>query len=422
MFSDISNSLLRRGILEAKEGERNVALRYLVRVIYSTNDRDTLAEAWYWMAVVTDDPTEKREMLENALSYDLLHARARRELALLDGKLEPDEIIDADALTPIPEGVATVDADRFMCPKCGGCMTFMPDGRSLTCEFCTSRQALGVSDGNSNEKDFFITMATARGHRKPVTIQTFKCEGCGADFLLPPSLISVICAYCKSPHVVRMEKKRELIEPDGIIPHAFDQHQTELILVEWLKKHDIEPQGGVNPPSGLYLPIWTFDVGGEIEYSGEVVDYQVPGGQARTVKGFCPVQVNDLPIPASRKLGRCVSQILKGYQLKSIQPYDPRYLADWPTEVYDIPMADASLDARDQAYSMETLKLMCKIGPVENLKTSSARLAIESFKLVLLPVWVASYPYGGKDYLVIINGQTGDAKGELLGKPGSLMD
>ena len=60
-----------------------------------------------------------------------------------------------------------------------------------------------------------------------------------------------------------------------------------------------------------------------------------------------------MPIPASRKLSAVFLKLIATFELKAVKPYDPRYLANWPAEVYDIPMAEASLDARStkpQAY------------------------------------------------------------------------
>ena len=36
----------------------------------------------------------------------------------------------------------------------------------------------------------------------------------------------------------------------------------------------------------------------------------------------------------------------------------------------------------------------------------------ETFKHILLPVWMAAYKYGGKTYRFVVNGQTGKVQGE----------
>jgi len=437
MFGDYGRELLRTGIIEAKSGHKDSARRYLDRAVYMARDHDVMAEAWYWMAQVVDDPKEKRTAVENCLAHDMQHARARKMLAILDGKLKADEIIDPDHLPAAPEGLRAADADRFMCPKCGGRMSFSPDGSSLVCDYCTRGQAVGFSKAPADEKDFVTAMATLRGHGKPLNEQVFHCEGCGSEFLLPPQQISANCIYCDSPHVVNWENTADLLAPDGVLPHKFNQQQAVKLLVNWVEGNKIKPEKKVEMPRGLYLPLWTFDIGGEIDYTGEIYENDNDGNvisllgssnQRRVKKRVSdsyPVLIDDLPIPASRKLSAVFLELIPSFELKSTKPYDPRYLADWPAEVYDIPMAEASLDARGRAYAKYKEELPYKLSPLRIVHSSSAKMAIESFKLVLLPVWMTELPFGGREHLILINGQNGVVASDLPDKKhkaGGLME
>ena len=240
-MEDYSKELLRSGIIEAKSGNHESARRYLDRAIYMTSSFDILAEAWFWMGEVTADLVEKRKALENCLSHDLRHARARRALAILDGKLQADEVINPDKLPAAPEGLRRSNADRFMCPKCGGRMAFAPDGQTLVCDYCSRNQVVSVNSREADEKDFIIAMATSRGHGRPLQEQVFHCNGCGAEFILPPNQISASCVYCDSPHVVSLEKTKDLLAPDGIIPHAFNQKHAVKLLIDWVETKNIKP-------------------------------------------------------------------------------------------------------------------------------------------------------------------------------------
>jgi hypothetical protein len=420
MFSDYGRDLLRTGIIEAKAGHRESARRYLDRAIYSSSDHDVMAEAWFWMSQVVDDPKEKRNAVENCLAHDLGHARARKMLAILDGKLREDEIIDPDQLPPAPEGLRAADADRFMCPKCGGRMSFAPDGQSLVCEYCSRNQRFSaVQPGTANEKDFLIAMATARGHGRPLNQQVFHCEGCGCEFILPPNQISSTCVYCGSPHVVNWEsEEEELLAPDAVLPHQFGQRQAVRHLSNWVEGNNIKPEKRVEMPRGVYLPLWTFDLGGSIDYLGEKADdSEIQFGRKYPrmirVKDSYPVQVNDLPIPASRKLSAVFLKLIPTFELKAVKPYDPRYLANWPAEVYDIPMAEASLDARAQGLARYKRDLPTLLEPVKLVSASSARMTVESFRLTLLPVWMTELPFGGRAHLVLINGMNGEVRSDL---------
>jgi len=435
MFDDYGKDLLRAGIIEAKAGHKEAAQRYLDRAVYSSNDHDVMAEAWFWMGQVVGDPAEQRKAIENCLAHDLQHARARKALAILDGKLKADEIVDPDHLPPAPGGLRAADAERFMCAKCGGRMGFATDGQSLVCEYCTRHQAIGFSPQPADEKDFITAMATVRGHGRPLNEQVFHCEGCGSEFLLPPHQISSSCIYCDSPHVVSLENTKDLLAPDGILPHKFNQQQVIKLLINWVEGNKIKPEKKVELPRGLYLPLWTFDIGGEIDYTGEMYEdeenaFGQPTGQrhVKRVSDSYPVLVDDLPIPASRKLSAVFLRLIPTFELKSVKPYDPRFLADWPAEVYDIPMAEASLDARSAVYTQYKQDLPYNLSPMRVVHSSSAKMAIESFKLVLLPVWMTELPFDGREHLVLVNGQNGivasdiPAKTKKSEKSGGLMD
>lgn len=432
MSSDYSKELLRSGIIEAKSGNKDSARRYLDRAIYMSGSYEVMAEAWFWMSEVTDEPAEKRKALENCLANDMHHSRARRSLAILDGKLKAGDVINPDHLPAAPGGVREAQADRFMCPKCGGRMSFAPDGQSLVCDYCTRGHALGIGKKGGDEKDFIVAMATMKGHGKPLQEQAFHCNGCGAEFILPPKQISATCAYCDSPHVVSLENTKDLIAPDMILPHAFDQKRATKLLVDWVKINNITPEKKVDIPRGLYLPIWTFDIGGEIDYTGEMVQYEdTPFSNRRErkvvrINDKYPVLVNDLPLPASRKLSGVFMKLIPTFELSHLKPYDPRYLANWLAEVYDVPMADASLDARSQAFKEIKKRMPHLLNDITLVRTSSAGILVESFKLVLLPVWMTELPFGGREHLVLINGQTGIVASDLPEKekeeePGGLL-
>ena len=425
-MEDYSKQLLRSGIIEAKTGSRETARRYLDRAIYMTSSFDVLAEAWFWMGEVCDDPAEKRKALENCLSHDLRHARARRSLAILDGKLKADEVINPDKLPAAPEGLRKADAQRFMCPKCGGRMAFAPDGQTLVCDYCSRNQVVGADSHEATpagEKDFIIAMATSRGHGRPLQEQVFHCNGCGAEFILPPKQISASCVYCDSPHVVSLEKTKDLLAPDGIIPHTFNQRQATKLLVDWAEGNSIKPEKQVELPRGLYLPLWTFDIGGAIDYTYEIVESENEMFMGRSGKRKVtrhsdqyPVMVNDLPLPASRKLSAVFLKLIHSFEMSSIKPYDPRFLANWPAEIYDVPMADASLDARSQAYAKYKRELPYLINSGSIVHMSSANLVVESFKLNLLPVWMTELPFDGRGHLVLINGQSGVVSSDIPDK------
>jgi predicted RNA-binding Zn-ribbon protein involved in translation (DUF1610 family) len=434
MLSDYDNELVKTAVFHIRAKEYDLARRYLERALDVVDDEDTRAKASWWLSEITTDPVEKRNLLETVLAWDRNNAQARRALMILDGKLKPEEIVDANNLPAQNSGqVQVAHADRFACPNCGARMVFAPDGHSLYCEHCSRNETLADQFDSDEpvERDFLLAMATAQGHRKPVAIHSFQCKGCGATFLLAPEIISATCSYCGSPHVISIDETRELLEPDGVIPFAFEQKNAGRYLVGWAKKKKVKPDGKVELPHGIYLPVWSFDLGGEIPYTAQIL---VNEGRSRkvvvkTISDTYPVVATNVPVVAIRKLGRLLGNALDGFNLAEAVPYDARFLSDWPAEAYEITMSDTSLDARKKVYDQtlhEVQILLDAQGNVENFRPSSSKMSVESFKLILVPAWLTSYTAEGKTYNVLVNGQTGAVTGEtpsldLLGWVGNIL-
>lgn len=401
---DYDTHLLKEAIIHIKAKEYEPARRYLERALAVVDDLDTRERIHFYMCQITDDPVEKRKHLNETLAINPHHGEAARMLAILDGKLKPSDIVDPDRLPAQSTETQNTKADRFTCPKCGSRMVFDGDGRSLICESCARTE--GLKGGSLNEQSFLVAMATGQGHRAPVAMKTFKCQGCGAEFILPPEIISENCSYCGSVYV--LVGTQELVQADSIVPMAFGQREAARRLVDWVKRHKIKPQGKVQAPRGLYLPIWTFDIIGSMPWRGIIRQNK----QIIPVTGERMVSADDLVVFSTPKLADLLPKIMKDFTFSESASYDPRYLAGWPAEIYKKTLAEASLDARERIIKETRKNIYSERSDVSDLTYSPAQISILSFKLVLIPIWVTEYKLEDRPYRVIINGQTGSVYGE----------
>jgi hypothetical protein len=408
MPTEYDNDLLREGIFHYKVKEYDIARVYIQRALENADDMQTKSQAYYYLSLLTDDPVQKRKYLEETLVIDMTNAEARRALAVLDGKLKPTDIVNPDQMPAPATGTETVQTDRYTCPKCGGRMVYSPDGTSLICEYCSRNQPLSTKTA-SGEQDFIVAMANGSGQRSPVAVQTFQCQGCGATFVLAPDEISATCAYCGSVHVVALKEKQQMIEPDSILPMAFDQKQATWDLVHWVEDMKISLQEQVQAPRGLYLPGWTFDIIGSIPWNGMVYrnKREVP------ISGQKEINFNDVRILGSKKLANLMVKALPEFDFSQATAYDARFLAGWMADVYDLPMAEASLDARQVAVEHVRTTIRQEFGQIQNLGYSTSGIMVSAFKLVLVPVWVTEIQTHDRSGRVLINGQTGSVHSEI---------
>ncbi len=408
-MSDSIHDLLLRGTAAAKTGDAREARFYLEWVLRLDPPLNEKLDALYWLCEISTDPKEQHELLETLLAHEPTNIRARRKLAILDGRLDPAQIVDPDHIIQTFSGGPEISqARRFICPKCGGRMTFTPDGRSLTCENCETQERLVKAQGQPapvKEEDFLVAMATTKGHLRPVTTHAITCQGCGAQFILPPEELSRSCPYCNTPYAIEQVETRELVCPNGIIPFSLTEKQARQILRVWLEKQGFETMPRVAPGRGLYLPVWTFDVGGMVHWTCEMKS----GDQWQPRSGERLVDHNDLPIFATHRLPEALLPAVASYRLNEVIPFDPRYLASWMAETYQVPAGDFSLHARQYALMQARKKVEGSFfEQIRELRVDLTQIVIESYKLVLVPAWRTSMLLDQRRFEIFINGQTGE--------------
>ena len=411
--------LLRQGVASVKAGEMDEAFHYLTWVLRTDSNHEHQAKAWLWLSQVYEDPQEKRYCLEQTLAIDPQHGVAKRGLAVIDGRLKKEEIIDPDRLErEVKDEPEEAKAEQFICPNCAGHMNYTPDGQALLCEFCRYQQALDEEGrpiqkpqfGQGEfEQDFTTALATAKGHLEPINMRFFICNGCAVEFVLPPEKLSITCPYCGSVYVTESAESHEIMAPHALLPFVLSEDDAKKALRNWARKHKIE-RPRITPFVGIYLPVWTFDVGGEVRWSGQVKR----GDDWVQVSGSHLAFHDDLLVAGSNKLPDQLVHGFEEFDLQKLVAYDARYLADWPAERYQKPLADSSLIARKRV-----LKALRKNSDrlsggeyIQNLRLNSLGLVVESFKLALLPMWIVHYKVEGEVYDVVINGQNGIVHGD----------
>ncbi len=424
-MSDFVRSLLSRGIGAAKAGEAAEARRYLERALEQPDVvEEERMQAWHWLSEVISDPLELRGVLEEILVRNPLEPRARRKLAILNGELEPEDIIDPEAVPAQDTDEVEGDARRFTCPTCGGRMTFEPDGVSLMCEYCDSSQQLPSGrDENDGEQDFTLAMATVQGHWKPAADRSLRCEGCGARFVLPPEQLSINCPYCQSTYVLATEETGDFVAPAAIIPFAVELQQVMDAIRGWLAANlPKDAKARVLGGSALYLPVWAFRVGGNLPWRG-FYESKNSGQKLRMLEGSVDAGQQEVLIPAGSKLFSEGEQELQAYDMSALVPFEEDYLANWAAETYQIPVAQAALEARARFFRIRAALARQELHAVQDLNISSAELRIESFRLLLLPAWISRFRFEEREYPLFINGQTGAVRGERPARGmGKLID
>lgn len=426
-------TLVRDGITAAKNGNRRLAWSLLNQAT-QLNSLD--ARAWLWLTETTDDLKEKIEYLENAVAADPNNVSTARALAVLKGKVNPGSGVKARPGLTGPnvvvqasqEPVAAQTRQTFLCPKCGGHLEFNIQSNLLTCLYCgyapdTAEERSAADD----ERPMGEFLPTESGHRWAASQQQLSCQRCGAVSLWPPEQKALECPYCASRQMIASAETELLIDPQAIAIMQIEEKEAVRRVKDWFGRGWFAPDDLNNAAQKhllhpAYYPFWTFDGTLELHWSCEVNDGNSSRYQNWTNRSGVECELfNDELVSGLQHLKIKDLRKLGPYNLMDVIEFKPEYLAGWPTLTYDLPLAQASLLARENVVRDVRRTLTERVLPGQqkrNLQTGGLNWSDMTFKNVLLPLWIGTYNYQGKEYKVYVNGQTGKVTGE---KPRDLL-
>jgi hypothetical protein len=101
------------------------------------------------------------------------------------------------------------------------------------------------------------------------------------------------------------------------------------------------------------------------------------------------------------------------FNLAKLVTYEAGYLAGWQAKLYDIRLADAWDVAKAELRERAKQACMSDTGSshVRNLRVA-VDFQDEQWRHILLPVYLASYPFEDEVFQVMVNGQTGKTTGQ----------
>ena len=95
---------------------------------------------------------------------------------------------------------------RFPCAQCGAALRFSPRDQLLVCAHCGHEHPIASSelwaDGRAPELDYAAALANRIDEAPVETVQTVKCEECGATTDFDANLHAAECVFCAAPLVL----------------------------------------------------------------------------------------------------------------------------------------------------------------------------------------------------------------------------
>jgi predicted RNA-binding Zn-ribbon protein involved in translation (DUF1610 family) len=332
----------------------------------------------------------------------------------------------------------------YPCGQCGARVEFKAGSNALQCPYCGHTQEVAQAARPVREHDF-RELATLP--RKPVATigqYAFTCGNCGAT--TQSDALSQQCQFCAAPMVAPITPG-EMVAPEGVLPFAVDKAGVRGALRKWVSSRWFAP-GSLKKVSeaekvtGTYLPHWTYDTRTVSDYRGERGEhYYVTETYTETVNGQTQTKTRQVQktrwYPASGQVRRDFDDVLvagtgrvDGKRLEKLEPwplteavaYQPDFLAGYQALRYDVePEAGLETAKRKMAPVIEDDCARDIGGDEQRVHQVDTRYFDLTYKLLLLPVWLACYLHAGKTYQVMVNARTGEVLGERPYSAGKII-
>lgn len=328
---------------------------------------------------------------------------------------------------------------EISCVSCGASLKFKPGTEHLSCEYCGANNDIPVAPHEVAELDFEEYIAKFEASAPVTAVRTVQCKNCSASTTLPPNVTSMSCAYCATPLILEQSRVENIITPHAVLPFKLDQNQARQKFTGWIKglwfaPNKLQKMSMVTDTvKGVYTPYWTYDSNTESYYTGQrgtwhyrTVSYTTQENnqtvthtrqERYTVWAMTAGTVHnifdDILVNASHSLPRNYADQLEPWPLQDMKPFTPEFLSGFLSEKYQVDLKNGFSLAKGKMEGQIADSVRRDIGGDEQrILSLNTDYRDVTFKHVLLPIYISAYRYNDKVYRFLVNGATGEVKGE----------
>jgi hypothetical protein len=235
------------------------------------------------------------------------------------------------------------------------------------------------------------------------------------------------------------DANRNVIRPESLVPFQIDRQAAQDKFGGWLRglwfrPSDLKHKARVADMAGVYVPYWTFDARVDSDWTAqagyyyyETETYTATGSDGKPTTKTRQVRrtrwepawgrradvFDDVLICASKGLPSDLAERLKTFDTRRLVPYEPGFLAGWRAEEYAVDLNTGWHQAVDRMEAAQRQRCAGDVpGDTHRFLHVTNRFSQQTFKHVLLPIWISAYRYDDKVFRFLVNGQTGEVTGK----------
>jgi hypothetical protein len=267
-----------------------------------------------------------------------------------------------------------------------------------------------------------------------------QCQSCKAVSVFDPERVGQNCSFCGSPALIDYTEIKAPIRPQALLAFKISEPQVreqirKWYASKWLAPGKLKSRALVDRVGGIYIPYWTFDAqavcpweadAGYYYYTTESYRDSQGRSQTRQVRhvrwepasGIVRHFFDDEPVPGTHGVSHALLGQIEPFRTSELVPYDTAFLSGFVVEHYQIVLLDAAQASQEQMkrklFEMSSAQVP---GDTQRNLQIHPTFSAQTFKHILVPIWLLSYLYGAKTYQVVVNGYDGRMAGQYPKSP-----
>ncbi len=335
---------------------------------------------------------------------------------------------------------------NYQCPACHGPLQFSASSGKLECEYCESKftveevEALYKTRDEKAAREFEAEAPLAEGETPwdysglsgswgddGANMRAYTCPSCGARLLCDNTTAATACPYCGSNAIVPGQFTGTL-KPDLILPFRLDKTAAIAALKahykgKWLLPTVFRQENHLQQIQGVYVPFWLFDAQVDVDARFRGIntlvtrtgDYEITHRDFFLARRQGSVEFVRVPVDGSEKMNDEYMDSLEPFDYTQLKPFSTGYLPGYLADRYDQSAEACARRADVRCENSAVAAMRASVLGYQNVLETEHRVSIRRGRVryALLPVWVLHTKWQEKDYLFMMNGQTGKFVGDL---------
>ena len=321
------------------------------------------------------------------------------------------------------------EAITYQCPNCTGPLHYCSETEKLLCDHCQSSYTPEYLEKYS-QKVLKEGDLSAWGPEVE-NMQAYSCPSCGAELFCEKTTSAEFCPYCGNPTLLP-QQFQGILRPAYIIPFRVDQKKAEETLRNHTQNKFLLPvgfirQSRIHKVQGAYIPFWLYDgdILGDLKFhctstlSHHSGEYQITEIKHYDVWRKGILHFEKIPADGSQKMNDALMDSLEPYDYRELREFSTAYLPGFLARRYDISSEKAFPRARFRCENTMDEILSDTVHGYTSAIPTGMHIDVENLRshYTLLPVWILTIRWKGKNYVFAVNGQTGKLAGDLPADP-----